>query len=201
MDRREAVRNVALLMGAAISVTTMSMLMESCDSPADKTPSDKKPGSRFSAEQEATVAELVDTILPTTSTPGAKAAGVGPFVTMMIDECYPPDVQKMFLEGIEDLDKRSDKQFSKSFAAATADNRKVVLQDVVNEQKDKNAKAKPLAAGEKKESNFFQLTKELTMLGYFTSEIGATQALAYVAVPGKFESCTDMKPGQKAWAM
>lgn len=201
MDRREAVRNVALMMGAAISVTTMSMLIESCDSPADKTPSDKKSASNFSPEQEATVAELVDTILPTTSTPGAKAAGVGPFVTMMIDECYPADVQKMFLSGLEDLDNKSDKKFSKSFATATPDNRKVILQEVVSEQQDKNAKAKPLAAGEKSESNFFQLTKELTMLGYFTSEIGATQALAYVAVPGKFDSCTDMTPGQKSWAL
>ncbi|MEO6931481.1 MAG: gluconate 2-dehydrogenase subunit 3 family protein, partial [Chitinophagaceae bacterium] len=92
MDRREAVRNMALLMGTAISATTLSMITASCNAPADK-----KTGSRFSSEQEATIAELADTILPTTSTPGAKAAGVGPFITMMIDECYPAKVQKMFV--------------------------------------------------------------------------------------------------------
>lgn len=196
MDRREAVRNVALLMGTAISATSLSMIMESCNAPADK-----KTGSRFTPGQEATVAELADTILPTTSTPGAKAAGVGPFITMMIDECYPAEVQKMFVAGVEDLDKRSDKKYSGNFASITADNRKAVLQEVMNEQKDKNAKAKPVAPGTKKELNFFQLSKELTMLGYFTSEIGATQALAYVAVPGRYEGCIPMTPQQKAWAL
>lgn len=197
MDRREAVRNMAVLMGTAISATTLSMLVESCKSPADK----KATGSSFTAEQQATIAELAETIIPTTTTPGAKAAGIGPFITMMLDECYPDDVKKMFLAGVDDLDKKSDKKFSGNFASITAENRKAILQDVVNEQKDKNAKAKPLAAGEKKETNFFQLAKELTMLGYFTSEIGATKALAYVEIPQRYDGCTPMTPGQKAWAL
>lgn len=48
---------------------------------------------------------------------------------------------------------------------------------------------------------FFQLIRELTLLGYFTSEAGATKALAYVQVPGRYDGCVDMKPGQKAWAI
>jgi hypothetical protein len=48
---------------------------------------------------------------------------------------------------------------------------------------------------------FFRLMKELTLLGYFTSEPGATQALEYVAVPGRYDGCIDLKPGQKNWAM
>ncbi len=57
------------------------------------------------------------------------------------------------------------------------------------------------APSAKKDPNFFQLAKELTMLGYFTSEIGCKQALVYTPVPGKWEACTDMKPGQKASAL
>ena len=45
------------------------------------------------------------------------------------------------------------------------------------------------------------LLRDLTLVGYFTSEVGATEALAYVAVPGAYRGCTDLKPGQKAWAM
>ena len=48
---------------------------------------------------------------------------------------------------------------------------------------------------------FFRLMKELTLLGYFTSEQGAQQALVYVPVPGRYDGCIDLKPGQKAWAM
>jgi hypothetical protein len=41
---------------------------------------------------------------------------------------------------------------------------------------------------------------ELTCLGYYTSEIGATKALKYVHIPGKYEACIPLQPGQKAWA-
>jgi hypothetical protein len=42
--------------------------------------------------------------------------------------------------------------------------------------------------------------KQLTMLGYFTSEVGSTQALRYVPVPGKYEGCIPYKKGDRAWA-
>jgi hypothetical protein len=45
------------------------------------------------------------------------------------------------------------------------------------------------------------MMKGLTVTGYFTSEIGATQALEYLPIPGKFEACIPLKPGQKAWAL
>ena len=48
---------------------------------------------------------------------------------------------------------------------------------------------------------FFQRMKELTVTGYFTSEIGATKALEYLPIPGKFEGCIPLKPNQKAWAL
>jgi hypothetical protein len=48
--------------------------------------------------------------------------------------------------------------------------------------------------------HFFQLMCELTYLGYYTSEIGATKALRYVHIPGRYESCIPLEPGQKAWA-
>ena len=203
MNRREALKNVAILMGGAISITTLGVISEGCN------PVSKKKDGLFSLEQEETINELVDTILPQTKTPGAKAAGVGPFVAMMVTECYPDNVQKTFINGLKDLDKRSESKFSDSFAAVSAQQRAVVLQEVVDELKKKKEEEKSKASNEKKapappskkDPNFFQLAKELTMLGYFTSEIGAKQALEYLPVPGKYEPCIDMKPGQKAWAL
>jgi hypothetical protein len=43
--------------------------------------------------------------------------------------------------------------------------------------------------------------KQLTVAGYFTSEIGATKALAYLPIPGRFEGEVAMTPGQKTWAL
>lgn len=202
MNRREALRNVAIIMGGAISATTLGVLSGGCK------PSNKK-GELFTAKQQAIITELAETIIPATSTPGAKAAGVGPFVAMMVKECYPEKVQKTFADGLDDLEKRSESAFSNSFVAITPDQRVIILQQVVDELKKKkgNEKEKPESvkrrpqSESKKDPNFFQLAKELTMLGYYTSEIGSTQALNYLPIPGKYEGCIDMKPGQKAWAL
>jgi hypothetical protein len=197
MNRREALRNVALLMGGAVSVATWSAIAVSCNEPSDQTK------ALFTADQEKTIAELADTIIPDTDTPGAKAAGVGPFIAMMINECYPADIQETFTNGLSDLEKRSNAKFSNSFAAISAPDRAAVLQDVVDDLKKKRAAQKPTATGGggKKDPDFFSLAKELTMLGYFTSEIGSKQALVYLAVPGRYDACTDLTPGQKSWAL
>ena len=164
----------------------------------------------FTEAHHSTITELADTIIPATGSPGAKAAGVGPFIAMMIAECYPEKIQKIFVDGLDDLDKRSESKFSNSFATINAEQRTSVLQELVEELKKKKAEdaekakangTKKDPGAPKKDPSFFQLAKELTVLGYFTSEIGAKQALEYSAVPGKYESCIDMKPGQKAWAL
>ena len=44
------------------------------------------------------------------------------------------------------------------------------------------------------------MMKELTLTGFFTSEVGATKAVRYVAVPGRYEGSIPYKKGDKAWA-
>jgi hypothetical protein len=198
MNRREALRNVALLMGGAVSAATLSAIAVSCNEP------DTQSKQLFTAEQEKTIAELADTIIPDTETPGAKAAGVGPFIAMMITDCYPAEIQKTFSNGLDDLEKRSKSKFSKSFVSISATERASVLQDVVDEEKKKREQEKGNAGSSatiKKDPGFFPLAKELTMLGYFSSEIGAKQALVYLDIPGRYDACTDLQPGQKAWAI
>jgi hypothetical protein len=65
---------------------------------------------------------------------------------------------------------------------------------------DKEAKEYQAAKQKDDPSHYFTLMKQLTLLGYFTSEIGATQALRYEAVPGRYEGCVPYKKGDKAWA-
>jgi hypothetical protein len=202
---------MALMMGAAISATTMGALLESCNHTPDKA------GAKllFSTDQQALITQLADLIIPTTDTPGAKAAGVGPFITMMIGECYPEKAQNIFTDGLADVDSRANKQFSKNFLALTADQQNQLLKALADEtakqkveDKKKADADKPAALDavnkkpkKKGDAYFFQIIRELTLLGYFTSEIGASQALVYVPVPGRYEGTTTLKPGQKAWAM
>jgi hypothetical protein len=44
------------------------------------------------------------------------------------------------------------------------------------------------------------MMKELSVLGYFSSKEGATQALRYLPIPGKYDGSFPYKKGDKAWA-
>lgn len=209
MERREALRNVALLLGGTLSASTFSVLFESCS------PSEKQGNGQnlFTADEEALITEISDVIIPDTDTPGAKAAGVGPFIAMMVRECYPEDVQESFVDGLKEIDDLSESKFKNTFVNLSLEQKNGILREVADKTVRLKEEEKARADAEKNNNNtqavskyekkphFFQLIRELTLLGYFTSEIGATKALAYLPVPGRYEACTDLEPGQKAWAL
>lgn len=214
MDRREAVKSVAFLIGGALSATTIATLFDSCNVPG------KSEGELFTTDQQKLVTELADIIIPTTAkSPGAKAANVGPFITMMMKDCYPEDAQKAFIKGLEDLEVNAKKEFSKSFLEISVKEREQMVaklrEATIESQKDEKTKneeatklikepqqANPMSVKEKPKSSpqFFAIARDLTMLGYFTSEVGATQAYEYIAIPGRYDGCVTLKPGQKVWA-
>ncbi|MDB4918210.1 gluconate 2-dehydrogenase subunit 3 family protein [Mucilaginibacter sp.] len=204
MNRRDAIGRVALLMGGA--VIGAEFFISGCKSGAGKVE------DLFVADNVAFLNEVADTILPTTSSPGAKAANVGHFMAVMVQDCYTPDDQKVFLEGISKLNDASQKKFSNKFMALNPQQRTDLLVDLDKEQKEytkKNAEAEaeknkhrndPDYKGPVLENHYFRMMKELTLLGYFTSEIGATKALRYIAVPGHYDGNVPYKKGDKAWA-
>jgi hypothetical protein len=190
MNRREALSRVALIMGG--TVVGANIFLEGC------APADKKASSltEFSPDDVAYLDEIAETIIPTTGTPGAKAAKVGAFMTVMVRDCYTEDDQKTFRDGMEKLNDASNKKFDKSFMQATPQQRHELLVQIDNEQKEYTRNKKDDAA-----NHYFRLMKELTLLGYFTSEIGSTQALRYVESPERYDGCIPYKKGDKAWAL
>jgi len=205
MNRRDAIGRVALLMGGA--VIGAEFFISGCKS----TP--KKVNDLFTEDHVAFLNEVADTILPTTSSPGAKAADVGHFMAVMVQDCYTPKDQKTFVDGMAKLDDAAKKQYSNKFLDLTPQQRTDLLVKLDKEQKDyttqrnKNLEADMLKhKGDQKykapelPNHYFRMIKELTLLGYFTSEIGATKALRYIAVPGRYDGCVPYKKGDKAWA-
>ncbi len=205
MDRRQALSRVGLLLGG--TVIGASYFLEGCK------PEGKKLASvnDFSAEDIAYLDEVADTILPTTaSSPGAKAAKVGAFMTVMVRDCYTEKQQKTFMEGMSKINDVAKKKFDKVYMEITPDQRTELLNELDKEQKaytakqkekDKDAAANLRDDPADKDPHYFRLMKELTLLGYFTSEIGATKALRYVESPGKYDGNYDYKKGDKAWAI
>ena len=177
MKRRQAVSTIAVILGG--SMVGSQLFLTGC-----KQTEKKANITDFSPEQVALLDEVGETIIPTTNTPGAKAAGVEKFIVRVVKDCYTKDEQKVFYDGLAKLDGDSKTKFGKGFADLdTAQKNEMVKQTTVDN--------KP----------FFLKMKELTVTGYFTSEIGATKALEYLPIPGRFEGCVPLKPGQKAWAL
>jgi hypothetical protein len=201
MKRRDAIARVALLMGGTLSAPTMLAFLEGCKSSTET--SSTSLTFPFSAEQKSLISEVAEIIIPKTDTPGAKDAKVGEFIEKMLKECYAAKDQDSFEKGMKDLEK---KDFLK---ASPADQTKMLKELEASAKSDgekSTAERKKYTEAGKEYTDdqgvpFFKLVKELTLLGYFTSEPGATLALDYVAVPGRYDGCIDLKPGQKAWAM
>jgi len=186
MNRREVLKKIALGMGGILSATTMGVLFESFTLLESK-----KNGVLFTTTDEAILAEFAEVILPTTKlSPGAKEAGLGKFIPMIVADCYPPNMQTIFSDGLKEMQNRAVKEYHNDFLKITPQQRKELLDSLRIE-----------ALQNKKAPSFFKIARDLTILGYFSSEIGCTKAREYLPVPGYYDGNVTYKKGQKAWTL
>jgi hypothetical protein len=188
VTRREAILRVSALLGGA-TLIGQSAWLSGCTTAA------RSPANLFTATDVALLDEIADTILPETKTPGAKAAGVGPFIATMVTDTYDPREQRVFLDGLAALEDESRAQNGGGFMASSPAQRVALL-----ERLDREAIEYMRRPGADGRPHYFRMIKELTLLGYFTSEIGCTQAQRYVETPGRFEPRVTYTAGEKAWA-
>jgi hypothetical protein len=203
IDRREAIRRVSALLGG-IALVSETALLEACGGERNAV---RTGAATFSANDVAFLDEVADTVLPETSTPGAKAAQVGAFMALMVTDTYSDRDQQVFKNGLQQLDTACQQMHKTGFIAATPAQRLALLDQIDKEQKAymddraaKQAAATDAAPAPDTPPHFFRMIKELTLLGYFTSEIGYTKAMRYVEAPGRFDPCAPYQPGETSWA-
>ncbi len=185
MNRRDLVKATSLLFGGVWLAGTGALT--GCG--RDARPAASTPTARALTDAEVSLMEMVaDTILPdTAASPGARAAGAGAAMQLLLTDCYPAAQQQRARAGLAALQQASAAAGMPSFVAATAGDRTALLTRI-------NADA--VAAGE---SHWFHLLRELSHRAYFSSEVGMTKALRYVRVPGRWVGCVPLTPGQPAW--
>jgi len=183
MERRELLKMIAAATGMAMIGLPAFAQGTSADG-----------DSLFSEAQIAKLDAIAETILPRTDTPGAKDAGVGAFMARYVTDCYTPEEQALFRAGLAEIDTRA----GGDCTAITPEARAELLRTLDTEAR---ARADAIAAGEQTLTpHAFTMMKQLVIFSFFTSKVGATQVLRYVAVPGDYDGDMTYEPGTPAWA-
>jgi len=190
INRRIALERISIILGGTLSIQLTAAIVGQV--------LNEDTNFSVTAEQVALLEDLTEIIIPTTDTPGAKSANAANFILRVIRDCYLLSDQEFFYAGLDRINKISKNNYGKSFIEITnkekikivtelAESEKALINKVINKTFNK--------------TGFFKLMRELTVTGYFISEIGATQALAYLPIPGSFNGDVPINPGQKAWAI
>jgi gluconate 2-dehydrogenase gamma chain len=193
MDRREAIRRTAWIMGGIVSAPAIAGVLKGCTA---KPSLDWKP-EFLSQEQAAIVAEVSEIIIPKTDTPGAKDTGVPRFIDLMLKDVYAKEDQERFTSGLKAFDEDANRNQGDSFLELEP----AQQQAFVKQSHDEAIQAER-SENRPEKRPFILMMKELTMLGFFTSEAGATQVLQYDPVPGAYKGCIPLSEAGngKTWA-
>jgi len=165
MQRRTALKQLFFIAGGIV-------LFPSCWGGANKA-SIALRKLHINAEQENLLAEIVESIIPETDSPGGRTLHLHLFVLKMIDDCHSEEDQQVFVQGLKDWDQEMNDAVGKSFLLASSDQRQSYLMDI---EKDK---AHPL-------SGFFMMTKRRAIQGYLNSAYVMKNKLIYELVPGRY---------------
>ncbi len=187
MDRREALKKAAWAMGGAISAPTILAVLNGCTA---KPTIDWKPVF-FTEEQGILISRVSGIIIPKTDTDGAIEVGVPGFIDQLVNETFKPEDQERFVQGLEEFAAAAETKYGDPFIELDPEQQS---EWVMNQHEaavmDKNSGGWP----------FILRVKELTMVGYFTSEVGATKVLQYDPVPGAYHGCLPLEEVGKTWA-
>lgn len=170
MQRRTALKSLSVALGGLVSMPAWA----SCWTP-DSIGNDKS----LSASDEAILAEIVETIIPETKTPGAKSLKVHQFALRMINDCYGEEVQKSLRQGLAKTEELAKQVYNKSFVECDAQQRKGIFLQ--------------LSKADDASKKFAEMIKSLTIRGYTNSEYYMFNVQKYVMAPGFYHGCVPVK--------
>jgi Gluconate 2-dehydrogenase subunit 3 len=137
---------------------------------------------RITPDDENMLAELAETILPKTDTPGARDLAAHLFALKMVDDCYTKTNQDKYIQGMKDFESFVMKKTGKSFTENNATERQAIVAQLDQQKSADSGMA-----------FFYQSTKKLTVQAYTTCEYYLTKIRGYKMIPGKFQGCIPLK--------
>lgn len=196
IDRRELLHRTAMILGGVVSSSAALGVLSGCAATPQEAGAQAAP-SFFSASELATVAAMSEQIIPKTDTPGAIDLGVPAFIDRMMTGYYKQRPRDILRAGLARVDVDAKAAHGKAFASLTAD-QQVALMTVYD--REAYAQNRANAGNADADQHFFRMMKELTTLGVFTTEYGATKLLRYASVPGPYLGDIPLSDVGRAWA-
>jgi Gluconate 2-dehydrogenase subunit 3 len=187
MNRRVALRQLGM-------ITAGAMILPSCVKEARKLSITLK-NILITGDQEALLADVVGTIIPTTDIPGASDLRIHEFVLRMVDDCHDAESQQQFVTGLSQLDEVTKKRFDKSFSECSVEER-LALFGELEEKKGADEKKEVEKMSDGKENQlpaFYSIAKRHTIRGYLSSEYIMTNVLVHNMIPGRYNGCIEIK--------
>jgi len=190
MERREALRLLAT--GVAIQLAPRNLLEVLRE--ARKLVETQAASRTLNAHQQATARVMAELILPKTDTPGATEVGATDFIDLMLTEWYDEQDRARFLNGLADVDLRTQALFGKNFVDGSPDQQAEIL-TWLGQKMTAEAESLPRPRGRSSPAlskNFYSMFRRLTLTAYYTSEAGATAELHFQVIPDSHEECAEV---------
>lgn len=223
MTRREALHRIGVLLGGAVSAPTVAAVLNGCQASTSESWTPRT----LNADQNEMVVTIGQIIIPETDTPGAKAAHVNRFIDAMLTDWYPAEKRDSFLEGLGRVNERAKATYGTAFLDCTHEKQVSLVTEMdreayASERRDESSEHSPTASdketsGDRSKAafadtlaaspedplpdtrSFMRTMKKLTLTGYYTSEVGATQELG-VNPMGTYQGDIPYSEIGHAWA-
>jgi hypothetical protein len=158
-----------------------------------------QPGAEYKlrtldVHQNATVVAMIDLVIPATDTPGAKGARVNEFIDLILTDWAVPEERTAFLDGLAGIDKQSNELFGKKFVDASAAQQEAQLRSIddvlmANRQRPvRHGNTVPEVDAQMK-GPFWVVFKNITLHGYYTSQVAFEKELKLQIIPGAQHGC------------
>jgi hypothetical protein len=190
MDRRELLHRASMMLGGFITASAASGILAGCIAMPEPVAGAKS--GFLTLEEMTTITAMADQILPKTETPGALDVGVPAFIDRMLAGYYTDKERGIIRAGLVAVSTDAAEFRGKSFAALTAEEQ-VTLMKAYDQEAYSSRATSP-------DPHYFRLIKELTLLGFCTSKVGATTLMRYEQTPGPFKGDVPVSAIGKVWA-
>lgn len=197
MNRRELLKGIGVLLGGSVSPAVVAAVL--ADDGRQTTGGSWQPQT-LSADQDHLVTAIAEAIIPATDTPGATIARVNEFIDLLLSKWLDREGVRRFLDGLEEFDSRTRAVAGRSFIDLALDQQLALLEPLDREAIEVRNAAREAGSEHAEDLPFFGMMKEMTLVGYYTSEIGMTQELLYPEITSTYSGCVPFDEIGRSWA-